>query len=119
MAKARPFDAAEYLDSPEMIAAYINEALDLKTHRSSLLPSVRLPAPGMSAVAEKAGLSRENFYRALGGEAKPEFAPSSRCFMRWASIWLPGLRDRRWHKGGRFCAGFGMTKFAFRTTSRI
>ena len=28
----------------------------------------------MSAVAEKAGLSRENLYRALGGEAKPEFA---------------------------------------------
>ena len=27
----------------------------------------------MSAVAEKAGLSRENLYRALGGEAKPEF----------------------------------------------
>jgi probable addiction module antidote protein len=28
---------------------------------------------GMSAVAEKAGLSRENLYRALGGDAKPEF----------------------------------------------
>jgi probable addiction module antidote protein len=27
----------------------------------------------MSAVAEKAGLSRENLYRALGGDAKPEF----------------------------------------------
>src|SRR6266850_2342279 len=28
MAKAKPFDAAEYLDSPEMIAAYLNEALE-------------------------------------------------------------------------------------------
>jgi hypothetical protein len=27
-AKARPFDAAEYLDSPEMIAAYLTEALE-------------------------------------------------------------------------------------------
>jgi DNA-binding phage protein len=26
MAKAKPFDAAEYLDSPEMIAAYLAEA---------------------------------------------------------------------------------------------
>jgi DNA-binding phage protein len=26
MAKARPFDAADYLDSPEMIAAYLSEA---------------------------------------------------------------------------------------------
>jgi probable addiction module antidote protein len=28
MAEAKPFDAAEYLDSPEMIAAYLNEALE-------------------------------------------------------------------------------------------
>ena len=27
----------------------------------------------MSAVAEKAELSQENLYRALGGDAKPEF----------------------------------------------
>ena len=28
MAKAKPFDPAEYLDSPEMIAAYLTEALE-------------------------------------------------------------------------------------------
>ncbi len=28
MAKATPFDAAEYLDSPEMIAAYLAEAFE-------------------------------------------------------------------------------------------
>jgi probable addiction module antidote protein len=28
----------------------------------------------MGAVAEQAGLSRENLYRALGGEAQPAFA---------------------------------------------
>jgi hypothetical protein len=44
MAKAKPFDAAEYLDSPEMIAAYINEASNPKTHLPSLSPSARLPA---------------------------------------------------------------------------
>jgi DNA-binding phage protein len=27
MAKAIPFDSAEYLDSPEMIAAYLTEVL--------------------------------------------------------------------------------------------
>ncbi|MET0904725.1 MAG: addiction module antidote protein, partial [Tardiphaga sp.] len=31
-------------------------------------------AQGMTDVAEKTGLSRENLYRALGGDAKPEFA---------------------------------------------
>ena len=43
-AKAKPFDAAKYVDSPEMIAAYLNEALEFKTHLPSLLPSARLPA---------------------------------------------------------------------------
>lgn len=28
MAKTRPFDAAEYLDSPEAIAAYLSEAFE-------------------------------------------------------------------------------------------
>jgi probable addiction module antidote protein len=74
MVKVTPFDAAEYLDSPEMIAHYINEALeseDLALIATAIGNVAR--AKGMSEVAEKAGLSRENLYRALGGEAKPEF----------------------------------------------
>jgi probable addiction module antidote protein len=74
MAKAKPFDAAEYLDSPEMIAAYINEALESEDASAiAVAIGTVARARGMSAVAEKAGLSRENLYRALGGEAKPEF----------------------------------------------
>ena len=74
MAKAKPFDAAEYLDSPEMIAAYLNEALESEDASAiAVAIGTVARARGMSAVAEKAGLSRENLYRALGGEAKPEF----------------------------------------------
>ena len=73
-AKAKPFDAAEYLDSPEMIAAYLNEALESEDASAiAVAIGTVARARGMSAVAEKAGLSRENLYRALGGEAKPEF----------------------------------------------
>jgi probable addiction module antidote protein len=75
MVKAKPFDAAEYLDSPEMIAAYINEALESEDASAiAVAIGTVARARGMSAVAEQAGLSRENLYRALGGEAKPEFA---------------------------------------------
>jgi len=75
MAKAKPFDAAEYLDSPEMIAAYINEALESEDASAiAVAIGTVARARGMSAIAEEAGLSRENLYRALGGEAKPEFA---------------------------------------------
>ncbi|MGJ5179394.1 addiction module antidote protein [Bradyrhizobium oligotrophicum] len=74
MTKIKPYDAAEYLDGPETIAAYITEALE--TGDPSLIAMALRAvarAKGMGEVAEKAGLSRENLYQALGGEAKPEF----------------------------------------------
>jgi probable addiction module antidote protein len=71
---AKTFDAAEYLDSPEMIAAYLNEAFESEEASTIVIAIGTVArARGMSAVAEKAGLSRENLYRALGGDAKPEF----------------------------------------------
>jgi probable addiction module antidote protein len=74
MAKAKPFDPAEYLDSPEVIAAYLTEAFETEdvAFISKAIGAVAR-SQGMTAVAEKAGVSRENLYRALGGEAKPEF----------------------------------------------
>ncbi len=74
MAKATPFDAADYLDSPEMIAAYLNEAFESGDHvliTKAIGAAAR--SQGMATIAEKSGLSRENLYRALGGDAKPEF----------------------------------------------
>jgi probable addiction module antidote protein len=74
MVKTRPFDAAEVLDSPEIIAAYLTQALgsDDPALMAMAIGAVAR-SKGMAAVADKAGLSRENLYRALGGEAKPEF----------------------------------------------
>jgi probable addiction module antidote protein len=73
-AKTRVFDAAEYLDSPEMIAEYLTEAFetDDEVFITKAIGTVAR-AQGMGAVAEAAGVSRENLYRALGGETRPEF----------------------------------------------
>jgi len=75
MAKAKAFDAADYLDSPDMIAAYLNEAFESEDPAliAKAIGAVAR-AQGMTDVAEKTGLSRENLYRSLGGDAKPEFA---------------------------------------------
>lgn len=74
MVRVEPYDAAEYLDSPEMIAAYLTEALESgDAALIAMAIGAVARAKGMSDVAEKAGLSRENLYRALGGQAKPEF----------------------------------------------
>jgi probable addiction module antidote protein len=72
--KIEPFDVADYLDSPEMVAAYVTEALESgDAALIAMAIGAVARAKGMSDVAEKAGLSRENLYRALGGQAKPEF----------------------------------------------
>lgn len=75
MATVTPFNAADYLDSPEMIAAYLTEAFESEDPAliAKAIGAVAR-AQGMTDVAEKTGLSRENLYRALGGDAKPEFA---------------------------------------------
>lgn len=74
MAKTRAFDAAEYLDSPEMIAEYLTEALetDDAAFIAKAIGTVAR-AKGMGTVAEQTGLSRENLYRSLNGDTKPEF----------------------------------------------
>jgi len=75
MVRTTPFDAADYLDSPEMIAEYLTEAFDSEDPAliTKAIGTVAR-AKGMSIVAEDTGLSRENLYRALGGDTKPEFA---------------------------------------------
>lgn len=74
MAKTRVFDAAEYLDSREMIAEYLTEALetDDAAFIAKAIGTVAR-AQGMGAVADATGLFRENLYRALSGDTKPEF----------------------------------------------
>ena len=70
----RPYDTAEYLDSEEAIAAYIDAVLEdgdpaLIAHALGTVARAR----GMSQIAREAGLSRENLYRALSAEGNPEF----------------------------------------------
>jgi probable addiction module antidote protein len=74
MPKTRVFDAAEYLDSPEMIAEYLTEALetDDEVFIAKAIGTIAR-AHGMGAVADSAGVSRENLYRALSGSTRPEF----------------------------------------------
>lgn len=75
MAKTRPFDAAEYLDSSEAIAAYLSEAFE--TNDPSFITEAIgtvARARGMAALAKDTGLSRENLYKALSSEGHPEFS---------------------------------------------
>ena len=73
MAETTPFDAAEYLETPEDIAAYLTEAFatDDPAYITQAVGTAAR-AKGMSAVAKAIG--RENLYRALGVDGNPGFA---------------------------------------------
>jgi probable addiction module antidote protein len=72
--RTRPYDSAEYLDSPEAIAEYLTDALeDDDPNFIAKAIGTAARARGMSEVAREAGVSRENLYRALSGDTKPEF----------------------------------------------
>jgi probable addiction module antidote protein len=74
MAKTKPFDPAEYLDSPKMIAAYLTEALESDDPAAiAMAIGTVARSHGMSAIAEKSGLSREKPLSGPGGNANPEF----------------------------------------------
>lgn len=70
-----PYDSADYLDSPEAISVYLEEAFKTEDPAfiSQALGTVAR-AKGMSDVARKTGLSRESLYKALSAEGNPEFA---------------------------------------------
>lgn len=75
MAKVQKFDAAEYLDSDEAIAAYLSEALEEGDPEAIAIALGNVTrARGMTSVAAEAGVSRENLYRALKAGGRPEFA---------------------------------------------
>lgn len=73
--KTAPFDAAEYLDSPQAVADYLSEAFETGDDDfiTQAIGTVAR-AQGMSGVARDAGVSRENLYRSLSANGKPEFA---------------------------------------------
>ena len=76
MAKVKfaPFDVSAYLDNDEVIAEYLNAALEDSDPRVFLLAVGNVAkARGIANVAEEAGLGRESLYKALAPGAKPRY----------------------------------------------
>ncbi len=68
------FDLANYLDSEEMIAEYLNTVLE-DGDSSDLIIAIGHIAKsiGMTKIAEKTGMSRPSLYKALSDGSKPQF----------------------------------------------
>jgi probable addiction module antidote protein len=75
MLKTTPFDAADYLTTPQARAEYMTAAFetgDLEFIRDSL--GVVVKAIGVAKVSQQIGLTREGLYKSLGKSGNPEFA---------------------------------------------
>ena len=74
MVKTTEFDAASYLDSEEMIAEYLNQAL-ASGDTDLLLSAIGdvAKARGMAQISRDTGLGRESLYKVFAAGAKPRF----------------------------------------------
>jgi probable addiction module antidote protein len=69
------FEIADYLESKEMIAEYLNTVLE-EGNDADIINAIGhiAKAIGMTKIAEETGLSRPSLYKALSDGAKPQFA---------------------------------------------
>ena len=74
MTKFTHFDAADYLDNEETIAAYLTAALE-DENPDMFLVAVKdvARARSMTQLAKDTGLGRESLYKALAPGAKPRY----------------------------------------------
>ena len=73
--KTKKYDVANYLDSDEMIAVYLDAAFesgDLSRIAQALGDVAR--ARGMTKIAKATGLAREQLYKTLSADGKPELS---------------------------------------------
>jgi probable addiction module antidote protein len=73
--KTKKWDAAEYLEKEEDMAAYLEAALEENdpTLVAAALGDITR-AKGMTQIAKKTGLGRESLYKALSPDGNPEFS---------------------------------------------
>lgn len=71
-----PFDAADYLHTPEDVTAFLEAVLEDYDGDSRLIVKalgVAARALGMQKIAKETGLNREGLYQALSGKGNPSF----------------------------------------------
>jgi len=72
----KPYRAADYLQTPEEAAEYLNAAIE-DGHPAVLLKALRNVADstgGMSHLSRETGLTRESLYKALSEDGNPRLS---------------------------------------------
>ena len=73
--KTKKYDVANYLDSDEMIAVYLDAAFESgDTSRIAEALGDVARARGMTKISKATGLAREQLYKTLSAKGKPELS---------------------------------------------
>ncbi len=73
--RSKKYDVADYLDSTEMVAAHLDAAFESgDTSRIAEALGEVARARGMTKISKATGLAREQLYKTLSVEGKPEFS---------------------------------------------
>jgi probable addiction module antidote protein len=77
--KTSPFDAADYINTPEDVAAFLQAAFDeaFEANDPGFIAhalGVVARSKGMTQIAEKSGRSREQLYKSLSLDGNPTLA---------------------------------------------
>ena len=77
--KVSAWDASEYLETEEDVAAYLNAVMEEgdPTLLQAALGDIA-KARGMSSIARDAGVSRESLYKSLSASGNPSFQTISK-----------------------------------------
>ena len=73
----KPYDTAEYLETPEDMAGYLDACLEEDSGDGALVRKALgniARAYGMTQTAKDSGLGRESLYKALSEDGNPSFA---------------------------------------------
>ncbi|HQY68757.1 MAG TPA: putative addiction module antidote protein [Pyrinomonadaceae bacterium] len=74
--KTTKYDVAEYLSTPQEMAAYLEACMEEANGDAAFVAKALgniARAKGMSEIARETGLSRESLYKSLSGERSPSF----------------------------------------------
>lgn len=92
--KTTTFDAAEVLDTPEAVEAFLADAFaEGNPQYIAHALGIVARASGMSQLADKTGLQRQGLYRALSNEGNPEFATVLKVLDAWGFDLAPTRRE--------------------------
>ena len=70
----KKWDTSEHLDSPEMIQEYLKAAFEEGDSEQLIIALGNIAkAKGMTEIAKKTNLSRQNLYKALSAKGSPKY----------------------------------------------